>query len=279
MGKYLTYKFHPPKFMGSTVLKRIPYAKVQEDKLFKQSCQELFALLLCGSLPRIPWLGTVLGIRKDGHHLEFVSDTKEAEYQLLTDVWKSRLLCGDNFKDEVKIKRAIILQLLKICRHLRNSGLGLGGISPETLAFCSKTSGIRLVSLKGAKFIGMEDETHQISTGAGWPSIAKMIVSILSWKNQTEKNFQVPENAEEVLPGLKNLLEAMMCQKIDKSQFINLLEKFESSQPKWNLLTMDGGGARGIVSALVLRELENKLRDVNEKMCPLKNVNYTISFN
>jgi predicted acylesterase/phospholipase RssA len=260
--RYLTQKFHPPQRYGKL------FERSDQEQLFEKSCQELFALLLCGSLPRIPELGSVLGIRKDSdRNLEFVSDSKKSEYQLFRDVWSTcdGLECPEDPYEEIKIKRSIILQLFKICRHLRNTGLDLATITPETLALNKRRSSVRLVSLKGANFIGMGDSATPISGDSGLSVVAQMIASILKWRNELGKKFEIPENADAVLPGLRNLLKEIVEEngrprKSTYRTFIHLIQQIESFQPKWNILTMDGGGARGIVSALILKELEEKMR-------------------
>jgi hypothetical protein len=130
--KNFTQKFHSPT-----------------DPLFRQSCQELFALILCGMFPRIPWLGSVVGIRKtEGGELEFVSDSETKQYTLLADAW------GKVHEIDDKMKKELILQLLSICCHLREIGLSLSSITPENLAVDLETMSLRLISLKGAEFVG-----------------------------------------------------------------------------------------------------------------------------
>jgi hypothetical protein len=146
-------------------------------------------------------------------------------------------------KSDHKVKKELILQLFKLCCHLRNLGLDLSGITLETLAINNLTMDLRLVSLNGAKFIA-------------------------NWENEDFDVFNVPESADSVLPGLGNVLRKMFHGKVNYSQFIQLADEIQESQRNWNLLTMDGGGARGIVSALILTELEAKLAAKNGANVP-----------
>jgi hypothetical protein len=91
-----------------------------------------------------------------------------------------------------------------------------------------------------------------------------VIVSILNW--ESEKTFD-PQNtrSNEVLPQLQDLLHAMMSADLRYSEFLRIVESIRSRQPKWNVLAIDGGGSRGIVSAMILEELGRLLQKENKE--------------
>jgi hypothetical protein len=143
------------------------------NKVNQQSCRELFALVVCGTLPKTPWIGSVLGIkpRNDGSLL-FISDSEKREFKFLGEV------LGKEANPAPTEKKIIILRLLSICCYLRNVGLDLLVITPEIIAINLERRSIKLVSLTGAKFVGLDDDRTRVA-GEVLQSVHRMISIIL----------------------------------------------------------------------------------------------------
>jgi hypothetical protein len=241
---YFTEVFHPPT--GN-----------ENDSQFAQSCQGLFAYITFGTLPSSQEIGTVIGMKRTPNtngDLFFISDVKKSEYQLLSESWKVSV--------GVEEKKAYILRLFDICCYLRKVGISLDVLSCDNLAINRKTKSLKLVWLKRAEFVGLEDENTKISGPPRLSIVLKTISDILNWDNTDGE-----VNPNLVLPKLVDLM-ILNGTSLDYRDFLKNVDEIRALPNRWNALSIDGGGARGIVSAMILNQLEQRILNLRpECLC------------
>eukprot|EP00475_Leptophrys_vorax_P011456 TRINITY_DN17_c0_g2_i4.p1 TRINITY_DN17_c0_g2~~TRINITY_DN17_c0_g2_i4.p1 ORF type:complete len:1150 (+),score=287.01 TRINITY_DN17_c0_g2_i4:68-3451(+) len=159
------------------------------------------------------------------------------------DVHPANTTCSWAFDDEnvssTPKKRRILFQLLELALELRKNDVSLSFLTERSLFWSGRDSLLKVLSLHGAVVLPKTSEDDK-GWGVFWELVDKF----------REKRPDIPDEFEFNLgenPGEPDVIRIL------------------TSETKWNVMTIDGGGCRGIVAAKIVAAIERSIgRTVSE---------------
>eukprot|EP00475_Leptophrys_vorax_P011455 TRINITY_DN17_c0_g2_i3.p1 TRINITY_DN17_c0_g2~~TRINITY_DN17_c0_g2_i3.p1 ORF type:complete len:1287 (+),score=331.67 TRINITY_DN17_c0_g2_i3:49-3861(+) len=153
------------------------------------------------------------------------------------DVHPANTTCSWAFDDEnvssTPKKRRILFQLLELALELRKNDVSLSFLTERSLFWSGRDSLLKVLSLHGAVVLPKTSEDDK-GWGVFWELVDKF----------REKRPDIPDEFEFNLgenPGEPDVIRIL------------------TSETKWNVMTIDGGGCRGIVAAKIVAAIESRI--------------------